>query len=294
MTSIDTQPNTTATGPLLMITAGALFAGANTAVQAAGMIYQVAPSATAFWQYAIALVILLPLIWRGSWRTAHPHWHALRVAFAAIGVQLWVTGLAHVPIWQAIALILTSPLFVTLGAAVYLKETLTLQRLGAVLTGAFGGMIILAPWSDDFSAAALLPVGAALFWAASSLVTKRLAATDDAGTLTLYLLVLLVPLNGVFAIGSGIAVSGTALWVVALAGLLTALAQYALAGAYRMAEASYLQPFDHVKLLFNVLAGLLVFGFAPPGTMWLGAAIIVGACAWVWRVNGNQKPASSA
>lgn len=283
MTSIDTKWNGAVVGPLLMITAGALFAGANTAVQSAGMQFGVAPSAIAFWQYAIALCVAIPLVWQEGWRTDHLAWHILRVALAAIGVQLWVSGLAHVPIWQAIALILTSPLFVTLGAAVFLRETLTWQRLSAVLVGAFGGIVILAPWSDSFTPAALLPIGAALFWAASSLVTKRLAATDQAGTLTLYLLVLLVPLNGVFAIGSGLFVPSNALWVVVIAGMFTALAQYALAGAYRMAEASYLQPFDHVKLPLNVVAGLVVFDFAPPGMMWLGAAIIVSACAWLWR-----------
>jgi len=269
-------------GPLLMISAGALFAGANTAVQMAGMGYGVAPAATAFWQYAVALALAAPLIGWRSWRTDQIGWHVLRVGLAAIGVQLWVMGLAAVPIWQAIALILTSPLFVTLGAAVFLKETLTPQRFGAVLVGACGGVIILAPWADSFSRAAFLPVGAAMFWAASSLMTKRLAARDTAATLTLYLLVLLVPLNGLFAVGSGTFVPTDAIWVVALAGLLTALAQYALAGAYRMAEASYLQPFDHVKLPFNVIAGMVVFGFAPPGMMWLGAGIIVAACAWLW------------
>ena len=282
MTSIDMKWNGAVAGPLLMITAGALFAGANTAVQAAGMTHGVAPAATAFWQYTIALAVAFPLVWQTGWRTGRLGWHVLRVALAAIGVQLWVTGLAHVPIWQAIALILTSPLFVTLGAALFLREALTWQRLCAVFIGALGGTIILAPWGDAFTLAALLPIGAALFWAASSLVTKRLAATERAGRLTLYLLVLLVPLNGIFAIGSGIGVAANALWIVALAGIFTALAQYALAGAYRMAEASYLQPFDHIKLPLNVMAGLVVFGFAPPGMMWLGAGIIVAACAALW------------
>jgi len=282
MTSIDTKWNGAVMGPLFMITAGALFAGANTAVQAAGMTHGIEPAATAFWQYAIAFALMAPLIGWRNWRTGQIGWHLTRVGFAVVGVQLWVMGLAVVPIWQAIALILTSPLFVTLGAAVFLRETLMWQRLSAVIFGACGGVIILAPWSDAFTLAALLPVGAAAFWAASSVVTKRLAGTETAGTLTLYLLVLLVPLNAAFAVGTGFTVPTHSIWVVALAGVLTALAQYALAGAYRMAEASYLQPFDHVKLPFNVFAGLVVFGFAPPGMMWLGAGIIVAACAWLW------------
>ncbi len=269
-------------GPLCFVLAGALFAGANTAVQGAVMVYGVPSPTIAFWQYAIACVVVLPLVWRSAWRTGRPVLHGVRVVLAAIGVQLWVAGLAHVPIWQAVALILTSPLFVTLGAGVLLGERLTGSRVLAVLMGAFGGVLILAPWQEAFTWAALLPVGAAAFWAASSLVTKHLAATEDAGTLTLLLLVLLVPVNGLAAVGSGFALAD-GLWLVALAGLLVAGAQYLLALAYRLADAAYLQPFDHLKLPLNVGLGLVFFGFAPPGLMWVGAGVIIAAGAWVMR-----------
>lgn len=270
-------------GPLYFVTAGALFAGANTAVQAAGMIHGVPSPTIAFWQYAIALAVVLPLVWRASWRTRHPVWHVVRVGLAAIGVQLWVAGLAHVPIWQAVALILTSPLFVTLGAGLFLGEALTRTRILAVLAGALGGVLILAPWQEAFSWAALLPVGAAAFWAASSLVAKRLTATERASTLTLYLLVLLVPVNGVAAFGSGFAVVEGAVWLVVLSALLIAAAQYLLVCAYAVADAAYLQPFDHLKLPLNVGLGLVFFGFVPPGLMWLGAGVIIAASAWVMR-----------
>lgn len=270
-------------GPLYFVTAGALFAGANTAVQGAGMLYGVPSPAIAFWQYAIALAVVLPVVWRATWRTARPVLHIVRVVLAAIGVQLWVAGLAVVPIWQAVALILTSPLFVTLGAGVLLGERLTQTRVLAVLLGAFGGALILAPWAEDFTWAALLPVGAAAFWAASSLVAKRLTTTEAASTLTLYLLVLLVPINGIAAVGAGFSVASDAVWLVALSGVLVAAAQYLLVRAYVVADAAYLQPFDHLKLPLNVGLGLVFFGFAPPGLMWIGAGVIVVASAWVMR-----------
>lgn len=270
-------------GPLYFVIAGALFAGANTAVQGAGMIYGVPSPTIAFWQYALACAVALPLVWNAPWRTMRPFAHIIRVLFAAIGVQLWVAGLTSVPIWQAVALILTSPLFVTLGAGLFLGERLTLPRVLAVLFGAIGGALILAPWTDAFQWAALLPVGAAAFWAASSLVTKHLTTTEDAGTLTLALLVLLVPVNGLAAVSSGFAVSADALWLVALAGVLVAGAQYLLARAYMVADAAYLQPFDHLKLPLNVGLGIVFFGFAPPGLMWIGAAVIIAASAWVMQ-----------
>ena len=283
MTQTLTKPSGAIWGAVYMIGAGALFAGANTAVQSAGMRHGVPPPTTAFWQYAIAMVAMAPLILRGGWRTAHPVLHLIRVALAAIGVQLWVAGLAVVPIWQAIALILTSPLLVTLGAVIVLAERLTVARGFAVLIGAFGGVIILAPWSEAFSTAALYPVAAAAFWAASSLMTKRLARKEPAQTLTVLLLVLLLRINGLAALGTGFEVASLAMGVVALAGVFTALAQYLLARAYCVADAAYLQPFDHLKLPLNVSLGALVFGFEPPGSMWLGAGLMVAASAWLMR-----------
>ena len=270
-------------GPLYFVTAGALFAGANTAVQGAGMHFGVPSPTIAFWQYAIALAVVLPMVWTVSWRTGQLGWHVLRVVLAAVGVQLWVAGLAVVPIWQAVALILTSPLFVTLGAGLFLGERLTRTRVLAVLLGAMGGALILAPWKEAFTFAALLPVGAAAFWAAASEVAKRLTRTEAASTLTLYLLVLLVPVNGLAALSAGFTVSKDALWLVALSGVLIAVEQYLLVRAYAVADAAYLQPFDHLKLPLNVGLGLVFFGFAPAGLGWVGAAGIVIGSAWVWR-----------
>ena len=96
---------------------------------------------------------------RGAAVTKRWPMHILRVVLAAAGVQLWVSGLSHVPIWQAIALIMTSPFFVTIGARMMLGEAVGAERWGAVLVGFIGGMIILSPWSDSFTWHAVLPVG---------------------------------------------------------------------------------------------------------------------------------------
>ncbi|MHA6266276.1 DMT family transporter [Aliiroseovarius sp. CAU 1755] len=264
----------------LMVLAGASFAVVNTALQGATMkVGASAPSVT-FWQYLIALGFYLPWVFRhraAAMKTGQVWLHILRVALAAGGVQLWTLGLAHVPIWQAIALILLSPFFVTLGAGLVLRETVSVHRWGAVVLGIIGGAVILEPWSDRFELVALLPVGAAALWAASSVVTKFLTRADGPETVTIYLLVLLSPINAALALGTGFTLPTGAIWLVVGAGLLTALAQHVLVRAYSLADAAFLQPFDHLKLVFNVLLGFVVFGFLPTGSMWLGTAIILAA-----------------
>ena len=164
-------------GGVYMIAAGAAFAIVNICVQAATMNLGMTSSSAAFWQYFVALLCGLPWIVRtglGVLKTDQLSAHVVRVGCAAIGVQFWVAGLASVPIWQAIALIMTSPFFVTAGAGLLLGEKVGPSRWLATAVGFAGGMIILGPWSDGFTVATLYPVVAALFWAATSLMTKRL------------------------------------------------------------------------------------------------------------------------
>ena len=271
-----------------MIAAGAVFAMVNIAVQSAEMTLGAGANAVVFWQYLVALGCSLPWVLRtglGQLRSANIGWHLLRVALAATGVQLWVQGLAFVPIWQAIALIMTSPFFVTIGAHFFLGERADAPRWGATLMGFMGGMVILQPWSDAFNWAAFYPLGAAVFWAATSVMTKKLTRTETADTITLYLLLFLTPINfGLAAAGTGFALPGnTALGLVLVAGGLTFIAQLLLARAYATADAAYLQPFDHLKLPLNVLAGFLVFGWVPGGYLWLGALMIVVASLALMR-----------
>lgn len=274
-------------GAAFMVLAGIAFAILNVVTQWLTMKLGFPSSSAAFWQYAFALVFSLPFLRRvgiSAMRTAHPWRHVIRVAFAAFGVGAWVAGLASVPIWQAIALVMTSPFFIILGARLFLGERVGPVRWAATAVGFAGAMIILQPWSDGFTWAALLPVLSALLWGVSSLITKSLTGVERPETITVWLLVLLTPINGVIALAAGFAVpSGTALGLFLLAGALTVLAQYLLTLAYTVADAAYVQPFDDLKLPLNVLAGWLVFGYAPAGYLWLGAFLILGASLFIMR-----------
>lgn len=281
---------------LAMIGAGACFALVNGALQASTMQLGVPSTSAAFWQYALGLLVGLPLVLRrgiGALRTRHLGWHLGRAALAVIGIQLWVAGLAQVQIWQAIALVMTSPFFVILGAKLFFGEKVGPVRWLATIAGFAGGMVILEPWTESFSLAGLLPVGAAAFWAGTSLVTKKLTETEEADVITVYLLLLLTPVNAVLALGDGgIVPSGPALWLLVGAGAMTVLANFLLTLAYQKADAAFVQPFDHLKLPLNIAVGFLAFGFAPTGAFWPGALVIVGASLLVML--DEQKRAGRA
>ncbi len=292
-------------GALFMVAAGIAFAGVNTLEQVATTRLGLPAPTAAFLQYAVALLAVLPwALRRGlpSLATRHPFLQLFRVLLAALGVQAWVAGLAHgVPIGQAVALVMTSPFVVTLGAALLLGERVTAERWLAVTVGFAGGLIILDPFSAAFTPASLYPLAAAVLWAGVSLLQKRLLVKDSPEAVAAWLLLLLAPVNLVFALPSGLVLPSAEGWIAIVAvGILTAAAQAFLALAYAKADAAYVQPFDHVKLPLNVIAGWLVFGWLPPSQLWIGAALIVAASMFLlWRESragapgGAQSPSSS-
>ncbi|MBF4245368.1 DMT family transporter [Vibrio anguillarum] len=284
-------------GASWMLIAGLAFAIVNSLAQVASINYGLSSTTVALVQYAIALVVILPYLSRlgirYSLRTEHLSMHIFRVFLSVIGIQLWLWALAYpVPIWQGIALLMTSPLFATIGSGLFLKEKVGRARWGATLTGFVGAMIILEPWADDFNWASLLPVGAAFFWACYSLMVKKLSAHDSPSTMVVYLLILLTPFNLLLALPDWQTPQEGTLWLILLfAGAMTALAHWAIVKAYAVADASFVQPFDHAKLPLNVLAGWLVFGWAPPGRLWLGAAIIIASVAFIthWETKKSSR-----
>ncbi|MTI16412.1 DMT family transporter [Rhodobacteraceae bacterium RKSG542] len=276
-------------GAAWLVLAGSAFAFANVAMQWSTMVLGMGSASATFWQYFIGFLIMLPMVWRlgfSALKTKRPVLHLVRVVLAALGVQAWVAGLSSgVPIWQSIALVMTSPFFVTIGASLFLGESAGLKRWVATATGFAGGMIILAPWSDAFTYNAVWPIVAAFLWGSSVLCMKALEQDESPQSVTLYLLLFMVPINLALAAGTGFEMPETStLWMLLIAaGILGAIANGALALAYSKAEAAFLQPFDHIKLLLNVACGFVFFGWVPPGNLWIGAFLIIAASLYLVR-----------
>ncbi len=272
-------------GAMFMVVAGVAFAAVNVATQWVTQVNGVQSTTVAFYQYLFALVFALPWIWREGRKalaTNHLGLHVLRVLLAAGGVQAFVSSLATLEIWLVIALTMTSPFFVIAGAGLILKEQVTINRLLATIVGFIGAMIILQPWSASFSLFALLPILAAACWAGTSLITKFLTDDEKPETITVYLLLLLTPINFVVFGLSGFSAPAAADFILLIGlGVLTAVSQYFLTRAYASADAAYLQPFDDLKLPLNVLASWLVFSYAPSMSFWPGAILIVGASLYI-------------
>jgi len=323
MNQVSSSTNATTAGAAFMLVAALAFAGSNllqsalpTPVEYGG--YGMSSTGMAFWQYVIAAILSLPLILRigvRNLRTSYPLAHEVRAFVSALGVHVFVYGFATgVPIWQMVTLLATGPLFIILGSTLFLGERPSPARLAAALVGFIGAIIISGVGAEGLGWATLVPIVAAALWATTDVLTKYLALKGESPeTLTVSLLVLVTPNHllillavwglgivapGLLPVGLASNVfalpSGNALWLLVLLGALTAGAQYLLAFAYKLADATYLQPFGDAKVPLSGLLGWFILGQVPSVWFWPGAALIVAASVFIYWVESRGRTSGLA
>lgn len=280
-------------GAGFMILAGMAFAAANAITWTVTYKMGFKAQSDAFWQYGIATLFSLPFILRAglaTMKTRHPVLHILRVVLSSVGViaftQAFASGLA---VWHVVALVMTSPFFVLIGASLFLGEKVALNRWIAATIGFTGAMILLRPWEGGLSGAQIYPLLAAICWGAASLITKRLTRDESQTSITMWLLVLLTPINGLFSLQAGFEIpTGEILALLVLGGVLMFAAQHLLTLSYASADATFVQPFDDLKLFSNIFVSWLVLNYAPEGITWLGIALILAGSLYL-LISERQK-----
>ena len=189
----------------------------------------------------------------------------------------FLSGLAHMEIANASAILQALPLAVTLGAAVLLKEPVGWRRWSAIVVGFLGVMIIVRPGSEGFNVWSLLIVACVFFAAGRDLIT-RTAHSDipsafmslaTASTITLAGLLLIGPLGGWTPMSLK-----TFSWLAAASFFILFGYQYVIQ-SMREGEIGFVAPFRYTSLLWALVLGFLVFGDVPDIYMIVGATLVV-------------------
>lgn len=244
-----------------------------------------------FFRAAVGVLAVLPFIARAGWATAWPRYpgrHLVRGLTGLAAIVCSFYALTMLPLATVTAITFAQPLFMIVIAVLFLGETVRWRRWTATIVGFLGVLVMLRPGAGMVEWAALAALGNALFVAASAAQVK--AMPDDDRELTLLLS---------FQVVSAIALVGPAwlVWVpptpaewllLGLLGLLGVGSQAAVIRAYRVgAEASFVAPFDYVRLPVAAALGFWIFGEAVDGWTAAGAAIIVASTLYIARRGGR-------
>lgn len=239
-----------------------------------------------FFQNLIGTVLMLPFIMQSgiqSLKTTKPFLHITRVIVSVVGVGLWYWGLYYLPMAQAVALSFTGPIFTVIGAHLFLKETITFNRIIAIVVCFVGAFLIVRPDQafstnniDAFGWASFLPLAAAIAFAVSKLLSRVLASHgESADSMTFYLLVLMAPISFIPAFSEWVSPTLSHWpWLILMGGL-AAGAHYTLTKSLALAEVSFVMPFGYSKIVISAAIGYVAFAEIPSSiTIWLGSLII--------------------
>jgi drug/metabolite transporter (DMT)-like permease len=242
-----------------------------------------APQA-AFIRYAFGILLMTPFLLRFKAReliTPRMGLHAARGLVHGIGVMLWFFAMARIPIAEVTALGYTTPIFVTIGAAIFLGERFRIRRMLAILLGVLGTLVIIRPGFVTVELGTLAQVAAAPLFAASMLVSKKLTATETSGAIVALMAVFVTLTLLPFAIATWRTPTWEELaWLFATASFAT-LGHYTLTRAYQAAEITVTQPISFLQLVWAALLGYYVFAETPDIWTVTGSIIIVGSATYI-------------
>ncbi|MAI57446.1 MAG: EamA family transporter [Rhodobacteraceae bacterium] len=241
----------------------------------------------AFLRYALGLVLLLPMLPRVRrtifcstiWKLA-----LARGVFHSVGVALWFYAMARIPIADVTAMNYLAPVYVTLGAALFLGESLAFRRILAILAALIGALIILRPGFREVGSGHYAMLIAAVVFAASYILAKRLSDLV-APAVIVVMLSIFVPI--------GLAPLAFLVWVpptnsdialLFIVAIIATLGHYTMSLAFKAAPVAMTQPVTFLQLIWAVLLGAFVF--YEPFDVWVicGGLVIIFAISFIsWR-----------
>ena len=226
-------------------------------------------------QAVVTTAVLWPQRGRVLLHTKHPGLHLLRGLLLLSISLLAFLSLKHMPVGEFTAIILMTPLVVTLLAARMLGETVPTVRKLLVAGGFVGTLIIVRPGGSDFAWTLLFPVGTVCANAAFQLLTSRMTRTEDSMTMHFYtnwvgaaLPVLVLP-------WVWMDIKEPTLWAgLLLMAAMGTVGHFLFILAFKRAPAATLMPYMYVQIGFAMLAGWLLFSHVPDHWSLLGMGLI--------------------
>ncbi|WP_312527499.1 DMT family transporter [Paracoccus sp. (in: a-proteobacteria)] len=233
-----------------------------------------------FINFAVVLIFVGPRL-RSTIRSACPQIQLLRGLAQLGSVGLFFTSLAYIGLAEATAIMDCNPVLITLGAALFLGESIGPRRLVGIIVALIGALIIIRPGAGVFQPAAILPLLGAFTYAGGAILT-RLARADSTATSVLWTATIGTIATSLFVPFFWQPIAANDIWAFVAVGLFGTIAQALLIRAFTLAEASAVAPFGYTGLVWAGFWGWLFWGSIPDFWTLFGAVVVVSAGLYVW------------
>ena len=230
-----------------------------------------------FFRNLLAFIVMLPIL-KSTGLVAikmnNTKLFFMRGFFGAIGMLASFTSLTLIPLAQATAISFSKPIFITIGATIFLGEIIKARRIAAIIIGIIGMLIIVQPGVNSFSFGIMLAIIAALAGSLNALIVKKQTLTDTPQAIVTWMVIILIPITFIPAIPVWEWPSFETwlyLWGIAIVGT---LAHFSWTKSYSMADITSLEPIEFIKLPIMALLGWMIFSEIPGTWTWVGGLII--------------------
>ena len=233
-----------------------------------------------YWFFAIfvsAIAARAPGGIRRATRSALPWVQVFRSAVLVLEVVIMVQGFVYLGLVESHAVFACYPLLVAALSGPVLGEKVGWRRITAIGIGFVGVMIILQPGFGVFSPYALIPLVSAFLFALYSLLTRYVGRVDPASVSFFYTGIVGAVIITAVGIWHWMPMSAADWGWMAILCCTASLGHFLLIKAYEVAEASAIQPFAYLQLVFASGLGIMIFGETLKPNVALGAAVVVGA-----------------
>ena len=276
---------------LLMI--GAVFCFASMDATAKYLMKEIGPAQTIWARYTVQAVIVTVLILpkiNVYGRTNYPKLQFLRSVALMMATTLFFFAFSRLGLAEASAIFNISPVLITLGAFLFLREQIGPRRLIGIIVSLLGALLIIRPGTGVFSIYALLPLGAAIFYSTYSLATRFVGTDESPWTSLFYSAIFGAICYSIYIAFYWNPMSNNAILLTIIIGLFGTAGHICLIRALTLGEASLVAPFIYTNLLFTTTWGFVLFGNLPDFWTIVGALIIVAAGIYVWARDRAVRP----
>jgi drug/metabolite transporter (DMT)-like permease len=264
---------------------GAIFCFASMDATAKYLMKEIGPAQTIWARYTVqailVTVLILPKI-NIYGKTKYPKLQFLRSVALMMATTLFFFAFSKLGLAEASAIFNISPVLITLGAFLFLREQIGPRRVIGIVASLLGALIIIRPGSGVFTVYALLPLGAAIFYSTYSLATRFVGTNESPWTSLFYSAIFGAICYSIYIVFHWNPMSSNALLLTIIIGLFGTAGHICLIRALTLGEASLVAPFIYTNLLFTTIWGLVLFGNFPDFWTIAGALIIVAAGVYVW------------
>lgn len=250
------------------------------------------PFVIGFTRALFGCLVFLPFIVArpGMLRSEFRFLHVIRAALKLGSLIAFFIAFASAPLADVTAIAFTAPIFVTIGAWLFLSEPPRALRVAAVIVGFVGVLLVLRPGhGGTISSGLVYALAGAVLTAVIQLILKPMSGRDATETLVAWNLIVTVPLAAVPAAFVWSTLSLGEWSLLALQGVLGALNMGLVTRAFSLAEASLLVPIDFLRLPIVAALAFALFGQTVPLGTWIGGSVIFAATLLMARSARNRR-----